>query len=309
MQWLYLSMTFALISWISPLAVMGWDQTLQELIVEDNEVLDDEAIIQRLDQLPSATDLRVIWIEAGARSQITDALLVAIGERCPNLEGLMLHADRITDEGVAALVSRCHDLRLLFLGAHTHGQLTDRTAQLIVDSCNRLAFLDFYQQPFITDVGVEIMLHRCKRLEEFRLTGCFDPTSLIGPELSGSGRVHIPGPLTDRSLDALATYGFRLVSLCLDFNPHITLNGVRKVVESCPNLAFLSAVGVQFDDYALHEMATAFPNLNITWGWPNIQFIGKFFGEDDGGDEECDCGCQDDIPHDHLRQLARRLII
>ena len=171
---------------------------------------------------------------------LTDRALETLGRCCPLLTELDLSAncgecDRdghggtqsmptigaYTDDGVVALASGCHKLRVLDL--HMCTKLTDRSLKALAEHCNKLETLDLSgvciefqrwgdgpQTPLYTDDGITSLAMACQGLRSLNL--------------------HVCNRLTDRALEALAVYCTKLEDLDLSGTDQVVPEIARREV-------------------------------------------------------------------------------
>ncbi|XP_052800597.1 F-box/LRR-repeat protein fbxl-1-like isoform X2 [Mya arenaria] len=132
---------------------------------------------------------------------LTTFAMDVIGKHCPSLQELDLTSVKVTDISLKNLVSRCTNLRRLWLRKCFH--VTDKGVRYVLSVCSQLAYLDLSDMPVISgqcfkkvsrehsalksviltnnhsvsDAGMSQLVSRCSQLEELNISNCLNISS------------------------------------------------------------------------------------------------------------------------------------
>lgn len=119
------------------------------------------------------TALRKLHIDGCRRNRIFDKVLIAVANRCLNLEELVLIGVNPTWVGMAEIASNCRNLeRLALCDSDTIG---DSEILCIADKCKALRKL-YIKGCQISDHGLEVLAWGCPNLVKVKVKKCRDVT-------------------------------------------------------------------------------------------------------------------------------------
>lgn len=185
----------------------------------------DQEIADALNAHPHPERIKTIHLEEDI---LTDAALMAIGAKCPNLTGFHMHGNLITDQGIMALAQGCPHLKEIVVDTDAQGQITDNGVYAIAEHCPGLQWIHLGGHARITDNGIAALAEGCPGPVHFF---AFSSVSMDG--------VWTFGRLTDASLIALATHCARLKRVDVSDQPCITVKGAKRLLSSCRTLTEL----------------------------------------------------------------------
>ena len=225
-------------------------------------MLESASITALLTSCPHLRELRLAKCP-----RIGDGAFLSIPSKSPAFETLRIldltDCFELGDKAVEKIVSSCPRLRNLILAKCR--QLTDRAVWAITKLGKNLHYIHLGHCARITDASIVALAKACNRIRYIDLACCsnLSDTSITQlanlPKLKRVGLVKCAG-ITDRSIQALATYGGRIgmgrpkdrshgVSVLervhLSYCTQLTLDGIHTLLNNCPRLTHLSLTGVQ----------------------------------------------------------------
>lgn len=140
------------------------------LDLRDCNELTDAAIIALANKCPNLTSLNLSW-----RTQLTDAAITALANKCTKLTSLnLMLCYRLTDAAITALPNKCPNLTSLNLADCT--LLTDAAITALANQCHNLSSLDLTRCHQITDAAILALANQCHNLTSLNLTDCYQLT-------------------------------------------------------------------------------------------------------------------------------------
>ncbi|KAL1344682.1 hypothetical protein HN51_018543 [Arachis hypogaea] len=200
--------------------------------------------------------------------------------QCHKLQTLWV-LDSICDEGLQAVAATCKDLRELrvFPGntrEEVEGPVSEVGLEVISQGCRKLQSILFFCQR-MTNAAVIAMSKNCPDLVVFRLCiiGRYRPDpETHEPMDDGFGaivmnckkltRLAVSGLLTDQAFRYIGMYGKLVRTLSVAFAGDSD-QGLKYVLEGCPNLQKLEIRDSPFGDAALHSGLHHFYNMRFLW--------------------------------------------
>eukprot|EP00636_Phaeomonas_parva_P005942 CAMPEP_0118879012 /NCGR_PEP_ID=MMETSP1163-20130328/18872_1 /TAXON_ID=124430 /ORGANISM="Phaeomonas parva, Strain CCMP2877" /LENGTH=822 /DNA_ID=CAMNT_0006815021 /DNA_START=227 /DNA_END=2692 /DNA_ORIENTATION=+ len=189
--------------------------------------------------------------------KVTDISLMALGERTPYLETLLLSGcNMLTDAGLNWLAKGCHALQTVRLAGCE--KITNAGVRTMAEANPLLKELDLSNLKRVTDVGVRYISERCKALEKINLKNLFllsdgmkrdfglEGLQALCGDLDEVQHLHLHGcfQISTTAMRAIANgLGAPLRSLSLSNCPKLTLNGMQALWEHCASLEYLSLNG------------------------------------------------------------------
>ncbi|KAJ6835525.1 F-box protein-like [Iris pallida] len=132
----------------------------------------------RLDHLSPTTFFRSSFLD----SADIDSALETISQNCPNL--LRISVANASGSGLLSLAERCTFLQEMELHHCTDHSLRPISAFYNLQILKLVGSVDgLYSGPGVTDIGLTILAHGCKRLVKLELSGCegsYDGISAVG---------------------------------------------------------------------------------------------------------------------------------
>eukprot|EP00698_Gefionella_okellyi_P007486 TRINITY_DN1834_c2_g1_i1.p1 TRINITY_DN1834_c2_g1~~TRINITY_DN1834_c2_g1_i1.p1 ORF type:complete len:445 (-),score=79.57 TRINITY_DN1834_c2_g1_i1:1550-2884(-) len=171
---------------------------------------------------------------------VTDATLEAIGLGCPNLVEFNLRpADRITDQGIAAL-TRAQQVARVLLSPDEFLLITDCALQHLAACGVRMQALHLVGAENITDIGLTAIAQSCVHLEELSVTASQASDDGVNALVPLSMLRHLNmgqcEELTDVSLRRLMGAFPSLTTLEIDDCPNITPRAVAALQSARPRV-------------------------------------------------------------------------
>jgi hypothetical protein len=246
------------------------------------------------------TELAVPTLKNISVRYMTDAVLIAIGQRCAILERLHCFTwvrncggHPVTDSGVRAILEGCPLLRdtdvecatwiscalrmelvrrrrFTLLRHTTWPDMDNPLAQRVMQASPELETVDFENCTWVTDATLVVCALHCPLLQDITLRGCCQITDdgvcalidKVGGNLR-SLKLGCCGLLTDNSVEATARQCplLRCVSC-----PFVSDAAVTKLAEGCPELVYANLSGTGAGDgtlVALSQHCTKLVTLNV----------------------------------------------
>lgn len=179
-------------------------------------------------------------------SAVDDGALRVIGETCVRLR--MLNAEgceRITDEGIGALVEGCQELRILILNGCP--LLTNDTLSAIAQQCEMLHRLDISHNPYVTDDGLDELADCCEDLESLNVVRCpgitGDGLTTVLAECPHLRQLHCEGVKLGHIVEELHPHCLSLTNLSLRRCGALSDLAVTALAHGCPNVTALDLAG------------------------------------------------------------------
>jgi hypothetical protein len=242
------------------------------------------------------TDVAVPTLKSISTNHMTDAVLIAIGQRCAQLESLRMFGrsqsiDKypVTDVGVRAVLEGCpllrdtdikyavgisielrmeliHRRKLTTLRACEWPVMDDTLAQEMLKVSPELKWIDFELATWVTDATLIVCAQHCSLLESVTVRGCTQLTDAgvctliakVGSTLR-SISVGCCYLLTDESVLAIARQCPHVVSVSCP--PNASDAAVAKLAEGCPNLVYANLAGTGVGDGGLIALSQHCPKL------------------------------------------------
>jgi hypothetical protein len=236
-------------------------------------------------------DIALPTLKSISTNHMTDAVLIAIGQRCAQLERLRMFGrsqsiDKypVTDVGVRAVLEGCpllrdtdikyavgisielrmeliHRRKLTTLRACEWPVMDDTLAQEMLKVSPELKWIDFELATWVTDTTLVVVALHCPLLESVTVRGCTQLTDAgvctliakVGSTLR-SISVGCCYLLTDESVLAIARQCPHLVSVSCP--PNASDAAVAKLAEGCPNLVYANLAGTAVGDGGLVALST-----------------------------------------------------
>ena len=184
-----------------------------------------------------------------SRCQITDDRLFALAENLKGLTSLNLYNCCISDQGLIVLAENLKGLTSLNL--KWCQKITDQGLMVLAPYLGNLTSLNLGECNQITDQGLITLAQNLKGLTSLNLSGWFVK-------------------FTDEGVIALAQNSKGLTSLNLSGCEKITDDGLKVVVNSCPNLnKLINTFGINCSDRLRFEIATE----QETQGYPSTALV------------------------------------
>jgi len=272
------------------------------------------------------------------RQWITDDVLETITALCPKLETLRLaHVCRsITDAGLIALSQRCPQLSYLNLSPdeefmYSVKQITDRGVIALSQGCPQLSFLNLEYRNQITDASVIALAQGCPKLSSLNIKGCWKITDagLIAlsqrcPQLSYLNlspsekfKYTVYKQITDRGVIALSQGCPQLSFLNLEYRKQITDASVTELARRCSQLSSLNLKGCwKITDAGVIALSQRCPQLSYLNLSPTEEFMQSDLQITDRGVTALSQGCpqlsflnleyRNQITDASVTELARR---
>ncbi|KAL1297068.1 hypothetical protein AAFC00_004655 [Neodothiora populina] len=234
---------------------------LLEIDLYDLPLLESTSITALMTSCPALRELRLARCPG-----ITDFAFLSIPAKTPLFDALRIldltDCSELGDKAIEKIVSLCPRLRNLILAKCR--QLTDRAVWAITRLGKNLHYIHLGHCARITDASIVALAKACNRIRYIDLACCSNLTDVSItqlanlPKLKRVGLVKCAG-ITDRSIQALATYGGRIMSrpkershgvsalerVHLSYCTQLTLDGIHTLLNNCPRLTHLSLTGVQ----------------------------------------------------------------
>ncbi|WAR03833.1 YQOA-like protein [Mya arenaria] len=180
---------------------------------------------------------------------LTTFAMDVIGKHCPSLQELDLTSVKVTDISLKNLVSRCTNLRRLWLRKCFH--VTDKGVRYVLSVCSQLAYLDLSDMPVISgqvsDAGMSQLVSRCSQLEELNISNCLNISSATHTQICQEDlNISFSRLVLDLTLISLAQGCHLLRDLDVSGCASVTDIGVMSLAQlprlTSLNLSYLSQV-------------------------------------------------------------------
>ncbi|KAK7311691.1 hypothetical protein RJT34_09984 [Clitoria ternatea] len=213
-------------------------------------------------------------------ADINAVQLKSVIRHCHKLQTLWV-LDSICDEGLEAVAATCKDLRELRVfpvntREDVEGPVSEVGFEAISQGCRKLQSILFFCQR-MTNAAVVAMSKNCPDLMVFRLCiiGRYRPDpETLDPMDEGFGaivmnckkltRLAVSGLLTDQAFRYIGMYGKLIRTLSVAFAGDSD-QGLKYVLEGCPNLQKLEIRDSPFGDGALRSGLHHFYNMRFLW--------------------------------------------
>jgi hypothetical protein len=175
---------------------------------------------------------------------ITDTALVALAEGCPGIAAIWLRGcSNITDAAVVALAERCRGIADIRLGGCTN--ITDTALLALAGRCPgivRIVLDNRAGSSNITDVGVVALAERCPGIADIVLAGA---------------------NITDEAVGALAKRCPGITAIALGGCSNLTDEAVKELARHCPKL---NSVNFEYCENLTNEALSALrlKGVNVT---------------------------------------------
>jgi len=229
-------------------------QALERLELYWDVVLTDISIAALAEAVfpPCMTHLNLSGLK-----HVTDATLVPLLRRCPNLTFLDLtRCEAMRDETLRTVGDTCHKLHTVLLYATP--SFGDKGLEGLARGVPLLTHLDMTGNKLITDVGVSALAQHCPALRVLHLMWCTPLTDAslhaLGESPSAAACAASGVPSGRRDLRLLSMHG----------NSNITAGGMESLARGCPKLEVLDINGCKnLGPYRnnLAELQRIFPKL------------------------------------------------
>ena len=234
-------------------------------------------------------------------SSICDHTIIALATSCPYLEYLDLsaqmissststnsHTPRVGPEGVKALGTHCHRLRVLRCNGCTRldddcimtvsrgcihleelalkccYRITDEAIKAIGENCPSIVCIILSSCKQISDIGIKCLTQGCQKLKVIELMGVTQITDdgaiYIALNCPNLRRINLRDcyRLSDKSLLGLAAFCSHLEDIDMFAVDDLSNNSIHNLHKYCPSLRALNVGGSEISDVNLQELALAF---------------------------------------------------
>lgn len=215
-----------------------------EYFASNSEV--SSVISEMVAQSCSFPSFKRLYVEE-AKDTLTDAMVIDVASRCPNLEVLGIdHCAGITDTAIMALSEYCPKLRIL--RAQCVANITDASITTLARACPVLE--KFYAADTgITDTSLAALCQYCPSLKGLSVEGCSitdNAVTAIRDKLPGLTYAYFgdcPAAIRDDTVTRLVGKCRLLEQLRIGNNLDITDKAIIKIAGSCPHLETLFISG------------------------------------------------------------------
>jgi len=201
-------------------------------------------------------------------TQITDTGIAAITNKCPNLTSVNLTGClEITDVSMSFLAQNCKKLQILIVSGCP--RIGDIGVQLIAQEAkHHLRILDLNECSRISDKALMYLGHYCPALSCLRLKNTSISVPVLFKLLSRLqlSELNIQSlPITDSLLIVLARMQQTLRILDISFCSHVTINGLKHVIEKLEFLCELHVFGLAVPDVDLNTLKLSHISLSLSF--------------------------------------------
>lgn len=163
-----------------------------------------------------------------------------LGQKCPDLENLVLRLSPCEDSAIQALFQNCRNLK--FVDLEEDKQLTDRSVAILVQNCKKLEEVRLRNCVQITDASVKPLAERLESnnaiLEKLDLTNCSQISEETIMQLLKACRVKSGLYLYGCNVDdaTVGVIGNRFPSITEISLGKTKIQSLYPIVKGCPNL-------------------------------------------------------------------------
>lgn len=201
---------------------------------------------------------------------VTNKSLIALGLNCPRLSEVYLpnvpsqNGTGITDVGIEAISSGCHQIRALDLT--NLNNISNDALGALSKGCKQLEIIRLVGTN-VTDQGVWMLVLGCSSLQRIDLDGLKSQIRNLSLEaLAINCRLHslhlTDTKVSDDGIIAMVQRQRSLKKLSIDFT-EVTDQGVRSIGKKCRQLTHLTLGGQQITNAAIEAIAEGCRNLRV----------------------------------------------